>query len=173
MAIGKTLFFALIILSGCYTKKKASQQHSRAVAAFPELGADYCNRTYPCLPEYLGSDTIVQYDTLWGITPEIIDTLYLIGRDTTIVEVTKIKERQVNKTVTVHDTILVTNRAAIDLCNIEKRNLQIAYEKQRSETDKYRKRSRNRLYILIGLGSIGLLWMIFFIRRKVTSLGTR
>lgn len=40
---------AVLLLTGCYSRKKAQVQHGRAVSTFPEIGADYCARTYPVI----------------------------------------------------------------------------------------------------------------------------
>lgn len=56
---------ALMILAGCYTAKKATQQLNRAVSAYPELGANYCAFAYPIKEKttYIKGKDSIKHDT--------------------------------------------------------------------------------------------------------------
>ncbi len=44
------------VLCGCFSQKQAQKQFGRAVSTFPEIGADYCARTYPVVAKTDSSD---------------------------------------------------------------------------------------------------------------------
>lgn len=158
----------IIVLSGCYSFKKAKTQFGRASATYPELPADYCNRVYPCVDSLIKGDSVTVYDTLWGAGETIYDTEYI--NDTVYLSKVIIKPVTITKTVRVVDTIRLNNTAALDLCSIARDGAIRLAEDYKAEAEKWRKTAKNRFWIIAGIGAAGLLWLVLFIRRKASPL---
>jgi len=156
----------LILLSGCYSRKVATKQHGRAVSTYPDLAADYCARIYPAKDSLIKGDSIVVTDTIYtgGLTSFdttiIMDTKYITK--TIQLPGTKIIER-IFKT----DTVVRVDKAALDLCSIERgKALTIATDKTK-EADKWRKIAKKRFWIILGMGAGIALGIVALIRKKV------
>lgn len=154
--------------TGCYSQKKATQQHGRAVSTYPVIGADYCARTYPCEPGPVRSDTTTVYDTLWGAAEIITDTIR--ATDTIyIFKSVQLPGRIITRTVTIRDTVQIKDRAELDKCAIQRDEAITRAEKEQVLKEKYQRRSRHYLYALIGIGAAGLIWLILFFRKKIVK----
>jgi len=163
----KYLIF-IIVLSGCYSRQKAVKQHGRASATYPEIAADYCARIYPAKDSLIKGDSIVITDTIYtgGLTSFdttiVMETKYITK--TIQLPGTKIIER-IFKT----DTVVRVDRAALDLCSIERgKALTIATDKTK-EADKWRAIARKRFWLLVGLGAAMALGIFAMIRKKVVK----
>lgn len=163
-----TIFLVAVLLSSCYSKRKATSQFSRAAVAYPELPADYCAKTYPVKDSLIKGDTIVVTDTIYTggnvsfDTTIVMDTKYITK--TIQLPGTKIIER-IYKT----DTVFRENKAALDLCAIERRNaLQLATDKTK-EADKWRKIAKKRFWIILAMGASMALGIFAMVRRKVVK----
>jgi len=159
------LYFIMVIMPGCYNVKKATVQHGRAVATYPGIGADYCNRTYPCIDSLIAGDSVIVYDTLWGAGETIYDTEYI--NDTVYLSKVIIQPRTVIKTVTRIDTIRLNNTAALDLCAITRDGAIRLAEDYKAEAGKWRKTAKNRFWIIIAICGGGLVWLVYKFRGKI------
>lgn len=164
LTVIKYLLLALI-LSGCYNQKKATVQHGRAVATYPEIGADYCARTYPPDTKVIPGDTVITFDTIYTGGDIHFDTVYSSSRDTVyitrFVQGPHTIERQI-----IHDTIRIVDAAALDAANIDRKRITNLYEGEISERKKYQKRSRNYLWVLIAIGVLTLGGLYFKLRKR-------
>lgn len=164
------LWIVAVICTGCYSQKKATQQHGRAVGTYPVIGADYCARTYPCEPGPSRSDTTVVYDTLWGAGEVTIDTITVTVQDTVYrTKIIQFPAKTITRTVHIRDTVQIKDRAELDKCTIQRDEAIARAEKEQALKEKYQRRSRHYLYALIGIGAAGLLWLILFFRKKIVK----
>lgn len=112
------LLISLICLS-CYNQRKATQQFSKAVVAYPEIPAQYCAVTYPPLIGVISGDTIIKTDTVKLDGNVITDTV--ITFDTVrITKTVTLPGQTITKTVHVTDTIRVENTAQLKVCELER-----------------------------------------------------
>lgn len=159
------LSILLVLLAGCYTKKKAVTQHGRSVATYPEIGADYCARIYPPTNTVIKGDSIVTVDSIFIAGEQFFDTV----RVDSIVRITKtitLPAKIITQRVVITDTVRVVDNAALDLCNIEKRAATLALTTEQDRADKYKARAAKYLKILIGLGALLLLGLFLRFRKK-------
>lgn len=171
--VGLIVLLVLMILffTSCYTEKKANQQHGKAVATFPKIGADYCARTYPCLPGEVKSDTVIVTDTLWGALPvEIYSDTVRVNDTVRIVKTVQSPSKIITRTVTIKDTIQIQDKAALDKSEIERKSETGRANKEQSEKEKYRS-SRNswRTKAIATWSILGLIagvYIFLFIKRK-------
>lgn len=147
-----------ITLAGCYNQKKATVQHGRAVATFPELGADYCARIYPPDTTFIPGDTLRSFDTIYTGGSVHFDTVFSRLRDTVYITRyvqlpgTHTIERQV-----IRDTVRQIDGAAVDGLRIDLRKQADLLAAETSDRKKYQKQAKTRLWILIAIGGVGLL----------------
>lgn len=157
----------ILVLSGCYSFDKANKQHGRAVATFPTIGADYCARVYPPQDSVIKGDSVIVIDTLTLPGTVTTDTVQVLGTDTIrITKTVTLPAKEIIKTVYIHDTALVVDRAALDACNIEKRQLTAALGTEQARADKYQSQARTRGWALLGLLAAGGVWLYFKFTRK-------
>tara|TARA_R110000868_G_scaffold229616_1_gene482716 strand:+ start:507 stop:1037 length:531 start_codon:yes stop_codon:yes gene_type:complete len=146
---------AIILIAGlfsCYGPKLAQKQFGRAAASFPEIGADYCARTFPPVPGETipGKDSII-IDTIYF--DQAADTLTTTRNDTTIRTILLTGPR-ITTTIRRTDTIRMENRAAWYLCDQDRRKaIQVATD-QRAAADRWRGLARNRFWIIWALIAI-------------------
>lgn len=108
-----------ILFAGCFTPKKAVDVLSRPKNE-PVL-AELCSTRFPISDSLIKGDTVVNYDTLWGIeyrTDTLISEPQVIT-ETKTVTVPKL----VTKYVTVRDTIVRENTAKVAALNYANREL--------------------------------------------------
>ena len=156
-----------ILFAGCITPKKAVDVLSRPKNE-PVL-SELCSTRFPIKETYIKGDSVVKYDTLWGLVTDTIvpDPQVLVYRDT--VKVPKL----VTKTVTIRDTVVKENTAKVSFLNSQIEKLKEVNLKQSemigsltTERDEYKSKFNKArlinwfLYVVIGL-SIGI-----WIRKK-------
>jgi len=94
-----------LILSGCFTPKKAVDVLSRPKNE--PVAAEFCANKYPVRDSIIKGDSVVRFDTLWET---YTDTL--ISEPQVVIE-TKIIPKTVTKWVTIRDTIIRENTARV------------------------------------------------------------
>lgn len=117
----RLLYFGvtLLILSGCVSPKKAVDVLSRPKNE-PQL-ALLCATKFPVSDSLIKGDTVVNYDTLWGLEYRV-DTL--ISEPQVITETKTVTvPKLVTKYVTVRDTIVRENTAKVAALNYANREL--------------------------------------------------
>lgn len=108
-----------ILFAGCFTPKKAVDVLSRPKNE-PVL-AELCSTRFPISDSLIKGDTVVNYDTLWGIeyrTDTLISEPQVIT-ETKTVTVPKL----VTKYLTIRDTIVRENTAKVAVLNNSNRKL--------------------------------------------------
>ncbi len=150
------IFTITVIFAGCFTPKKAVDVLSRPKNE--PVAAAFCSLKYPVRDSIIKGDSVVRFDTLWGL---VTDTL--ISEPQVIIE-TKYVPKTVTKTITVRDTIVRENTAKVSVLNSQiaksARDIRILTEKthelsQERDTFKH-ERDKARLinwilYVVIGL----------------------
>lgn len=156
-----------ILFAGCASQRKAEKFYKK----HPVELAKKCATEFPVRDSLIKGDTIINYDTLWGLeyrTDTLISEPQIIT-ETKTVTVPKL----VTKYVTVRDTIVRENTAKVSVLNSQiaklfdlNRNLSEKNTELTQQRDEY-KSQRNKarlinwiLYVVIGL-SIGI-----WIRKK-------
>ncbi len=157
-----------ILFAGCASQRKAEKFYKK----HPVELAKKCATEFPVRDSLIKGDTIINYDTLWGLeyrTDTLISEPQIIT-ETKTVTVPKL----VTKYVTVRDTIIRENTAKVSVLNSQIAKLQDVNLKQSemigsltTQRDEY-KTQRNKarlinwiLFVVIGL-SIG-----YGIKRKL------
>lgn len=115
-----SLVIMALLLSSCYTQKRATMQVIRAHSVFPVVVADYCAAHYPPIIGPGRIDTAWSFDTLVESEP-----IYIPGDVDTIIRTVRVREL-----VTVTRTDTVENKAKVfalqdklDEVNIEYRDI--------------------------------------------------
>lgn len=158
----------VLILSGCYSPKKAVDVLSRPKNE--PTAAAFCSQKYPVRDSIIKGDSVVRYDTLWGVVTDTVtsDPQVIIYTDT--VRVPKL----ITKTITVRDTIVRENTAKSAVLNNQIANLQ-AVNMKLSETistltderDGYKKqRDKWLMRFIVLCFSIGI---VYFFKVKTTK----
>lgn len=164
----------VVVLSGCYTERKAKSQFGKAVAAYPLIAPEYCAVTFPIKEIVIqGKDSVItKTDTLWGDDGNVFrDTLY--SHDTVRIYTThQLPGRIVNNTFIRTDTIYKENTAALAASNIALRDAvthltgeQVKSEERRKDRNKWRLIAITE-GVVIALGLFGL------VRRRLTKKQT-
>lgn len=141
----------ILILTGCYTERKAKNQFAKAVVAYPKISAEYCANEFPVKDSTI-RDTLITSDTVFiqgGITE---DTIIMRVNDT--VRITIIRElpgKVITNTIHVTDTIFQTNTAALELCEINRRQLTDLLTNTTADRDKYKGQAKKRGWIMWSL----------------------
>lgn len=149
-----------ILFAGCATQRKAEKFYKK----HPVELAKKCATEFPVRDSLIKGDTIINYDTLWGLeyrTDTLISEPQIIT-ETKTVTVPKL----VTKYVTVRDTIVRENTAKVSVLNSQIAKL-YEYNRQQTELaakylqerDEY-KAQRNKarlinwiLFVVIGLST--------------------
>lgn len=165
------LILILFVLSLCSCSpsrrlNKAKGEFGRAVTSFPEIGAEYCAITYPVKTIH-GKDSIT-VDTLWGSGETVFDTVYSHSKDT--VYVTRfIRGNTIRETITRIDTVV--NTAEIAACRLQQGKIVDLLTDKTAEELKWRKKAKNRFWVIAGMGGAIGLWLFLFIRKKIKPSG--
>jgi hypothetical protein len=83
----------ILLLCGCYSERKATQQFSRAAVAYPAIGANYCATTYPVHTVTDSSDYTASLKTIDSLTSVVLnnDLLSQDERASLITEIERIR----------------------------------------------------------------------------------
>ena len=148
----------LLIFTGCMTPKKAVDVLNRPKNE--PTAAIFCANKFPVKDTFIKGDSVIRYDTLWGL---ITDTL--ISEPQVIIE-TKIVPKSVTKWVTIRDTIVRENTAKVSVLNSQiaksAADIRILTEKTHEisqERDGYKsQRDKWKFRFFLLLGIFGLLY---------------
>ena len=158
----------LLIVPGCATQRKAEKFYKK----HPVELAKVCSEKFPIKDTVIKGDSIILYDTLWGLETRV-DTL-TVEPQVIVKTIEKTVPKLVTKTITLHDTIYRENTAKTFVLNSQIAKLQLDTAKLNSKlqlandsTDKA-KSQRNTAYWFLLL----LLLLLFRkpIWRAITKL---
>lgn len=159
------LWIAVLILSGCYTPKRAAKQVAKASIVYPSVVAEICADLFPITETTIPGDTVFVTDTVFDAIFFPSDTT-IINDTVRIVKTLPGKTITVTNTITRVDTIIKVNTAEIAACSIARDNaIQLAAEKT-ADVAKWKKRANVRGLILLGLLAAVLVWGYFKIKGK-------
>lgn len=173
--------FLLLILSGCYTQKKAKSDFAKAVTYDPAIGIDFCARNYGC--DTIHQDSIIYISdsaafnyALQMVTEEnarmnaIIDSLLTTEPPDTadhncyeIIDVLKMQVRAMRYRLAhippIRDTVkipgaVVIDRAQIEACRLDNSRLVATIAPITEDRDRLKKRSRTYLWIILACGAV-------------------
>lgn len=141
----------ILLLTGCYNQRKASQQFSRAVTFDQKIGSDYCASTFPSISTTV-HDTTITTDSIYIEGAERLDTV--MSHDTLrITRTITLPSQVVTHTVHIIDTVRVENTAALKSCQIDNSRLIAQADKITDDRDRLKGGRNNwRLIALISLG---------------------
>lgn len=113
-----------LIFSGCMTPKKAVDVLNRPKNE-PEA-AEFCANKYPVQDTYIKGDSVIRYDTLWGL---VTDTL--ISEPQVIVYTDTVRvPKLVTKTIVRTDTVYRENTAKVSVLNSQIANVEAINRQQ-------------------------------------------
>ena len=118
------VWVCVFIFVGCNPSRKVE----RAINTLnnnPDRASQYCAAKYPLKDTVIYRDTTV-YDTIWGITPVQVDTIF--KKDTTIITITS-PTKTIIKTVTKYKEVVKEPTTKIE----EQRQLYLACERRYQE----------------------------------------
>ena len=140
-------------MCSCYSHQKATVRFGKAVSTFPDIGANYCAVTFPSVSELIKGDSVITFDTLYVGPDVVFDTITV--NDTVVVE-RRIRgiTKYITKLVTITDTLKTPDKAAITACQMAKDAALRLLEKLNTESDKWKRIARIRLWIIISLGAV-------------------
>ncbi len=150
----------LVILGACTTPRKAVDVLSRPKNE--PTAAAFCSQKYPVKETYIQGDSVIKYDTLWGVVTDtmISEPQVIVYTDT--VRVPKL----IIKTVTRIDTVKKEDSAKISVLNsqiaelgksnriLSEKNAEISQERDGYKSD--RNKWKLRFFLLLGI--FGLLY---------------
>jgi len=153
-----------ILFAGCFTPKKAVDVLSRPKNE-PVL-AELCSTRFPISDSLIKGDTVVNYDTLWGIeyrTDTLISEPQVIT-ETKTVTVPKL----VTKYLTIRDTIVRENTAKVAVLNNSNRklaeiNADLSQKLVRISAERYtfkHERNKARMFNWIMLIIVGVAYVL-------------
>jgi hypothetical protein len=114
------LALSLLILSSCHTTKQAKKAINKVMKYHPEVVANVCMDSFPCITSKIDTVTYIEYEFVElqcpGYEIDKKDTIYLTKNKTNIITgpavvVIKNKTNEITK--------LVRDSAAIKLCKLE------------------------------------------------------
>lgn len=167
-ALVVALIIILLFMTSCTTPEKML---GKVVGEKPGIVADYCARTYPCLPSEIRSDTITVYDTLWGQpSVQIYSDTVRVNDTVRIVKTVRSSPATITRTVTIRDSVKIIDKAALDACMIERKQETERANKEQKAKEEFRiSRNMWRLKAIgtwIMVGAAGFLWLLFYIKRR-------
>lgn len=142
-----SLIIIALLISSCYTQKRATMQVVRAHSEFPVVIAEFCASHYPPIIGAGRTDTVLQFDTL-------VEEHHYFNKTRDTITIERVRTVTRTETITRTDTVKSTAKIAamqgrIDECNA---NYRIAEEGK----NKWRNRALCAFAIIgvIGVGAI-------------------
>jgi cell fate (sporulation/competence/biofilm development) regulator YmcA (YheA/YmcA/DUF963 family) len=149
--------FLLLILTGCYTSKKAEKDINKAQLSYPEIVAKKCSEIYPCKIEPVRIDSFEI--TRWLLRVDSINTIeQIVDTITYVTDCNPLKQKlkDANKLIdylkkTLNEPVPVEYRF-IEITDTAKLfHLNSMIEKYRSDKDKYQQKYQDFLKLSIWL----------------------
>ncbi len=167
----------ILLLTGCYTAKKAEKQVNKALLNHPETVAKVARDAFPCIT--VASDTIYQTDTLLDFIdcPEAPGPEYI--RDTVTIDnirtvTVKVPVKQPVRTVTVTQRIEDSAKIKMYVYEIDKRDATI--EEQEATIKKQSRKIANKnkeLWIWRIIAIALMVWQGIRLWQRMTTIKIR
>lgn len=103
----------LMMWVSCNPAKKAERKMEAAKKLLDGniiQAAKFCAEKFPPITEFLPGDTVINYDTLWGLKIDTLNRTFIIDNTDTLY---KLVPKLVTKTIRITDTLRYENRARI------------------------------------------------------------
>lgn len=142
-----SLVILVLLLSSCYTQKRATMQVIRAHSTFPVVVADYCATHYPPIIGAGRIDTLLQLDTL-------IEEHHYFNKTRDTVTIDRIKTITRTETITRTDTVENTAKVAALWEQIQSLNLDFKEEQKKHKQWKNTGMALIALIVILGLGAV-------------------
>ena len=140
----------LLLLSGCYSAKKAERQMNKAQINFPEVVATKSALWYPCIPIRTTSDS-TQYnswfDTINVLNDLRIDTIY----QTDTIQLLKYNQRLVYKYRNIYKTLPVIHDTIVKQSMAQQTIIQELITDREKAHKKYDNSTKLNIWLLIAL----------------------
>lgn len=146
----------IILLTGCFTEKKAKQQFSKINITYPEIPISYCADKFGGKDTVIVGDTLIRTDTIYEQTEGRSDTVL---RNDTVIITRTLPSTVITKTIVRTDTVRTENKAAIALCELNNRKMTDLLVKQTSMTDNWKKKAKTRFYVMWALILVIVGWI--------------
>ena len=154
---------------GCYNQRKATNQFSKAVVAYPKIGANYCGDAYPVRDSIIKGDSVFTTDTVTYFE-QLSDTVMIQDFDTVRVYITKtLPAKIITNTIHIHDTLVQENTAKIAACQIDNSRMTGLLVTVTADRDKWQGKAKTRWWwiaLLIG-GIVGTIAIKIFGKTKL------
>ena len=149
---------------GCYNQRKATNQFSKAVVAYPKIGADYCGDAYPVPDSIIKGDSVFTTDTVTYFE-QLSDTVMIQDFDTVRVYITKtLPAKIITNTIHTIDTIIKEGGgtlAKLTSCQIDNSRMTGLLVTVTADRDKFKAQAKKWGWMFWGLvflvvGAIGM-----------------
>jgi hypothetical protein len=140
----------LLLLSGCYSAKKAERQMNKAQINFPEVVATKSALWYPCIPIKTTSDSSQYkywFDTINVLNDLRIDTIY----QTDTIQLLKYNQRLVYKYRNIYKTLPVIHDTIVKQSMAEQTIIQQLIADREKAHKKYENSTKLNIWLLIAL----------------------
>jgi hypothetical protein len=140
----------LLLLSGCYSAKKAERQMNKAQINFPEVVATKSALWYPCIPIRTTSDSNQYkswFDTINVLNDLRIDTIY----QTDTIQLLKYNQRLVYKYRNIYKTLPVIHDTIVKQSMAEQTIIQQLIADREKAHKKYDNSTKLNIWLLIAL----------------------
>lgn len=155
----------VLILSGCYTERKARQEMSKAHLNYPSILPELCADLFPVTEITIQGDTVFVTDTVFDAIFFPSDTTIL--NDTVrIVKTLPGKTVTITNTVTRVDTIIQKSTAEIAACSIARDGAIKLANDNAATAAKWKKRATLYGFSALGLILVIGVWTYFKIKGK-------
>ena len=157
----------LLLLTGCYSERKARGQHAKAVVAYPKIGAEFCAENYKPKDSIAPGITVTVIDTIYQGGEIITDTVF--SKDTVHIRtIVQQPGRVITNTVHRVDTMYIENIAALKVAANERRQAIELLAAKTTESDKWRTIALKRFWIIAGMGAVIGIGLFLRIRKMFT-----
>ena len=168
-----------LLLCGCYTQKKATEQVNKANDKFPEVVAKLARDKYPCTDLLKPDTAVIWKDTVVYVDcPDTASNPFQVVRYDTVNKVVTLPGRTIKVPVTIPAKTVYIDRwfedsAKLKLAAIERDKLVKENEKQKKTILDKEKTIRKLTKAVIGLSIplfLILLYMVYRVWRNISTI---
>jgi hypothetical protein len=162
----------LLLITGCYTAKKAEQQTNKALLNYPVVVAKVARDAFPCITKASDTVTRIEYEYIDVDCPDSIIKTELIPGDTVIRITTKTVRVQVPaKTIYITKNIEDSAKIKLLVFNIEAKDKVILNQyNQIVKKDKKITAKNKELWIYRSLLLLLVLYLCFRLYKSLTTI---
>ena len=155
LLIAALLLLIVIFFCSCTTAKKATN----FMLTHPEVSAAFCAKEFPVKDSLIKGDSIILYDTLWGLSDPIIET---VTKNDTVTITRTLPAKVITKTVKIVDTVIKESTSklfvALDqLATSNNKGLELSRKNDEltaSLSDMRKSRNKFRWWFYVAIGGV-------------------